>query len=224
MATMKCLEITAEASLNMPNHLSSDIHKPPHSRRQGNHPPLLIFYTDLVVWVWLVFVCVCACACACVCVLSIATLWPLMRQWWPMGSKAHNPIWVLYQQIYWDGLRLGAFFLAKETVQVFLPAFCMSYSCYLRKHWQDHLQDWKLFLGQKWFPKQPCLGLALLVGNVVPDLFGPHRRNKVGISCFNRKWECLASPCLKYEKVPRITLRNLQFPLSHKTRSLKVSP
>lgn len=57
MLTLKYLKIAAEAALDGPGALLSNVHKPFPLRRQRNHPPLFIFSVDLVVWVFLVFLC-----------------------------------------------------------------------------------------------------------------------------------------------------------------------
>ena len=57
MLTLKFLKIAAEAALDGPGALLSNVHKPFPLRRQRNHPPLFIFPVDLVFWVFLVFLC-----------------------------------------------------------------------------------------------------------------------------------------------------------------------
>lgn len=119
--TLKCLKIATQAALDVPRAPLFHVHKLSLPRRQINHLPLLIFPTDLVVWVFLV------CLCFFFFFLLIATFLPLMSQ--NAGRTGSNSIW--FHQISWE--RKVFSFLARETVLAFqtllLPALCMFYSC-----------------------------------------------------------------------------------------------
>lgn len=132
--------------------LLSNIYQPAFLRRQRNHPPLLIFPADLVVWEFLVFLCFFFFF------IIVATF--LLQKRWSVGSKGHNCIWSAFHQLSWDG-RFSSYSPVRQH-QLFKPyfLFLLLRKALVGSSLRQNGISW--LNGVAW---RPCLGSALLVGN-----------------------------------------------------------